>query len=335
MRLSRLLSALRLDLTLTLRNKAVVYTLLAPVLAGFAFQLMFALLTRASLTLVVPDSLPAVVRTELAGVGALIEAGTLEEVHALVGREDDAVGVELEKGRLVALVFGDEPRPVIELAQAALTRAQAALDGHPLPPLEVERYTGTGSVLQKWRTAGLAGLSLLGLFIGVLAVAFGLMEDKLQRTLAAMQVSPLSLGEYLLAKSLTAVVLVFVTTLGALAFAGATPDWTQAALSALGAVPVTVAIGLLLGLVARSDVQLISYVKLLSLILGAPLVAVLLPAAWHPALWWMPTYWVGQGVVGALQHGPWTAALLNSGVSLVFGLGLLMTVRRVMVRTLA
>lgn len=328
MNLRRLLAASALDLTLALRNRTVAYVLVAPLAIALVFRFVFPALSQVRLDLVADADLPAAVTAELARYAAVtpVPAGALTD---RVAREDDALGVRLEGGRLVLVTFGDEPEALIEMGRGALAEGQRVLDGAAPRALDVAVHVGSGSVLAAWRHTFYAVLGLLGLFAGLLAVSFNVMEDRVRRTFSALAVSPLGHAEYLVSKALAGGVLSVAVALGVLAVVGADVHWGLALAAAAAAVPMAAGLGLLLGLVSSSDVQLITYVKAASLVLLAPVLAVLLPAAWTPTLWWLPTYWLGRAFTAAVSETP-TAVLGPALVAALLGSGLLLGAGRAM-----
>lgn len=335
MRIERIISALRIELRTSVRNRMVLYTLVAPLVIALVFGVVFQWVTQVRVSLAVPEDLPSEVVRELEAHAQVIPVESAESLTDLISREDDTMGVLLEDGRLTLVTFGDEQPAMVELGTAAIAIAQEGLDGGgAVRSLDVQRYVGPASVIEAWKRAALSCLFMIGLLVGMLAVSFSLMEDKMHRTLAALDVSPLSRDEYLTAKSLAGGTLSAVVTFLCFVLSGMDFDPLQAIVVSLATTLPGVGTGLILGNYARSELQLLSLIKGVGIVLPVPILGMLIPVVWHPALWWIPTYWLWQAYDAALRAGGWQEVVSSSAIIAAFGIALAVSGRVKFVRTM-
>ncbi|MBD3399253.1 MAG: hypothetical protein GF399_02855 [Candidatus Coatesbacteria bacterium] len=321
--LKRLTTSLGREYKYLFRNRMVLFGLFGPLLMVFILQLILPAATSFELELAVREELPAAVRDELAGLAELVVAADVDELHAITARFSDTPGVVLRDGRLTLLLQGNEADNVVEAAGRAVAVAQAVLDGRPPPQPDITVVVDEDNALARWRGIFARTFALFGITVGSLAVGFSLMEERLCGVTAALSVSPLRRGEYLLGKTLAAGLLSLVLPPLIYLLLGVGADWGALLLVSVVGVTVGAGIGMLLGLYADSEMQLMTYFKALAVIIFPPIVAALVPAAWHPTMWWLPTYWLGRGYAAAAA-ADWSALLLPLGVALALGLGLLL-----------
>jgi len=164
----------------------------------------------------------------------------------------------------------------------------------------------------------LVGFLLLTSAIIVGAVtAMVVLEERDTHTLAAVQVTPASLGGYIGYRAVTAVVLTTLYVVGTITASGLLPGRL---------VPALVPIGLLTGLsalvialailaIAKNKVEGIAAVRALGIIVaGLPLLPAFIDSNWDLAFGVLPTYWPAQAFLTASEGGTWWPYLLGGTV---------------------
>jgi fluoroquinolone transport system permease protein len=158
-----------------------------------------------------------------------------------------------------------------------------------------------------------AALLLIAPAIGGLVVGFLLLDQRDDRTLAALQVTPLPLRSYLAYRLAAPMLLSLTTMLAAFPLAGLAGAGIPAVLlAALAAAPLAPLIALGLACFAENKVQGLALLKGASILLIAPIAALFVPAPWQWALGVAPTYWPAR-LYWALSAGEpgWWAYLLG------------------------
>lgn len=135
-------------------------------------------------------------------------------------------------------------------------------------------------------------------FIGMCPMVFGavigflLLDERDDRTLTALQVTPLPLSSYILYRVAVPILLTFGLMFVLFPLANLTPfDLRTILLSAIAAAPMAPMLALLFGSVAQNKVQGFALLKLISIILIAPIVAYFAPVGWELLFGIIPTYW--------------------------------------------
>jgi fluoroquinolone transport system permease protein len=177
--------------------------------------------------------------------------------------------------------------------------------------------------------APLVGVELL-LFAPALAgmvVGFLLLDLRDDRTLAALQVTPLPLPWYLAYRLASPVVLSVALTLVLFPLAGITALGAGALLVAVAAAPLAPLLALALGAFAENKVQGFALVKGLGVVLPAPLLVYFVDAPWTAVFAVVPTYWPAR-LYWALLAGTPDAGLYLVGGLVYQGLLLVILLRR-------
>jgi fluoroquinolone transport system permease protein len=212
------------------------------------------------------------------------------------------------------------------LRSMALVPLLVALAVRLLLPPVLTRVSALAGLNLGWIEAPLAGYAVVGIapLLAGTVVGFLLLDQRDDRTLLALRVTPLPLGAYLAYRlalpSLTAVPLTVV----ALAVANVDGLGPGAALlAALAAAPLAPLTTLALLALARNKLEGMALMKLASLILAAPLVGLFLPPPWPALLALVPTSWVAW-TTWAVQAGdnPWPS-MVGAWVAPVLLVGLL------------
>lgn len=157
-----------------------------------------------------------------------------------------------------------------------------------------------------------AALLLIAPAIGGLVVGFLLLDQRDDRTLAALQVTPLPLRSYLAYRLAAPMLLSLAMMLVAFPLAGLAGAGIAAVLlAALAAAPLAPLIALGLACFAENKVQGLALLKGASILLIAPIAALFVPAPWQWALGIAPTFWPAR-LYWALGAGEpdWWAYLL-------------------------
>jgi fluoroquinolone transport system permease protein len=190
-----------------------------------------------------------------------------------------------------------------------------------LPPLFVQLEALAGVELT-WLQGPLGGYAVVA-FAPLLAgavVGLLLLDQRDERTLLALRVTPLPLGAYIAYKLAAPTLVALAVSLAAIAVAGGLGLAPAGALlAALGAAPLGPLAALALAAFARNKLQGLALIKAASALLVAPLAGLLLPPAAQAALLLLPTSWAAR-TVWALQAGapawPWAAGAWLLGAAL-------------------
>lgn len=123
-------------------------------------------------------------------------------------------------------------------------------------------------------------------------IGFLLLDEKDDRTLTALQVTPLPLGSYLLYRVTVPIILTIVLMLIIFPLADLTPfDLRIVLISAIAAAPMAPMLALFLASIAQNKVQGFALMKLSGIFFVAPILAYFTTSGWELAFGIVPTYW--------------------------------------------
>lgn len=131
---------------------------------------------------------------------------------------------------------------------------------------------------------------------------FLLLDQRDDRTLYALQVTPLSLNGYLVYRLAMPVVLSVLLTLVALPLSGLVPlNGVLLMVAALSVAPMAPIFALALAAFSQNKVQGFALMKASGVVLVPPLAAYFIQAKWQIALGLVPTYWPAKTLWAALD----------------------------------
>lgn len=126
-------------------------------------------------------------------------------------------------------------------------------------------------------------------------IGFLLLDQRDDRTLFALQVTPLSLKGYLVYRLTMPVVLSFFLSLIVLVLSGLVElEWQFLLLACLSAAPMAPIFALGLAVLSQNKVQGFALMKVSGLVLMPPLAAYFIESNWQLLLGLIPTYWPAQ-----------------------------------------
>jgi fluoroquinolone transport system permease protein len=146
-------------------------------------------------------------------------------------------------------------------------------------------------------------------------IGFLLLDQRDDRTLMALQVTPMPLNAYLAYRLAAPMLISLVMTVAAFVVGGLASYGVAAILvGALAAAPLAPLVALGLAAYTANKVQGLALMKAATVFLIAPLAALFVPGAWHWAFGVAPTFWP-VWLLWALRDGdPAAAAYLLGGV---------------------
>jgi fluoroquinolone transport system permease protein len=134
-------------------------------------------------------------------------------------------------------------------------------------------------------------------------IGFLLLDERDDRTLLALRVTPLPLGSYLAWRLSLPMLLSVLTTLVIFPLAGLGElDLPRLLVAALAAAPLAPLMALALATFAANKVQGFALVKASGVFQMAPLVAYFASEQWQVAFWILPNYWTAK-LLWTLQSG--------------------------------
>lgn len=241
---------------------------------------------------------------------------TVEEVQERVEKRDHLIGIIPEGSEYYLMTQGNEPEEIIDYA--TLLQSFYTLD------IKVE---DSSSILTELNQTVpplkkiLVNVSIL--FVSVLAgmlIALNIVEEKVDRTIRAINVTPTTKLEYILGKSVMGVIftlfgstaLIFITGFGEI-------NLLQLLLILIVTSLLSILVGFIQGLTSSDIITAAGSIKLLFLPLLAGVLAVeMLGERWQKFFYWDPFYWAYKGNDLILsQSGTWQQVSMYAGIALL------------------
>lgn len=237
-------------------------------------------------------------------------------VKARVNKRDATIGLLADGDRDYLVVEGNESDEMVRYAKLLLTFHSLGLDLEDSKSRLVE-YDRTVPPLKK--TLVDSSILMISILAGML-IALNIVEEKVDRTISAINVTPTSRLTFLLGKSIIGIVF---SILGSLALIWITGfgqiNWLQLLLVLLVTTLLSILVGIIQGLSNTDVIGTASSIKLLFLpLLAGGLALELLADKWQKFFYWNPFYWAYKGNDAVLaQTASWNEILLYSGLVLL------------------
>lgn len=239
----------------------------------------------------------------------------VEAIEKRVAKRDNIIGILPEGDDYYILNQGNEGEGVVVFAKALLTfyeqdvqisntNAEIIEFGRTVPPLK--------KILVN---IGILFISVLG---GML-IAFNIIEDKVDRTIRAIHLSPVSRKVYIIGKSMTGVLLPIYGTIVLIWITGfGNINIGQIMMITLVSTILSLLIGFIEGIKNDDVINAATNIKMLFLPMGAGIVAIeLLSDKWQKFFYWIPFYWSYKGNDSVLsQSATWQQISLYSVIVL-------------------
>lgn len=286
------------DLKVSLREFVTFLLMAAPIFLALLVRLVSPGLSDTPLTLaVVAGENPR----QAAYLGQFVAVEELPSEAALKERvlaRDDVMGLLAQEGGYAVVIQGSEPAYLVTAAKALLTYWQEGVAGTPPVFHSFER---TAPPLKITLTTSL--LVLVTILSGML-ISINIVDEKADKTLKAIRVAPVSIGSFVVGKSLIGVLNSVVCGLFCVLAAGfANVNLAQVLLAVLCASFISFAVGFLTGLTSEDFISAAGSMKLLMIPALAPVLVYELAASrWQFLVWWSPFYWAYDAIKGVLSQ---------------------------------
>ena len=241
---------------------------------------------------------------------------SVEDIKKRVEDRDAIIGIIPENNQYYIMTQGNEPTGVVDYAKLLNSYYELNISLEDSNSELVE----FGRVVPPFKKI-LVNLSIL--FISVLGgmlIALNIVEEKVDNTISAINLTPTSRTAFILGKSVVGVILsvfgsialVFITGFGSI-------NMLQLLVVILVSSLLSILIGFIQGLNNKDIIGAAGSIKLLFLPLIAAVLAIeMLSDKWQKFFYWDPFYWAYKGNDLVLsQSGSWKEILFYSGIILL------------------
>lgn len=232
-----------------------------------------------------------------------------EEVERRVGERDDVVGVLPDGGSYYILTQGNEAESVVEYAKLLNVLYESDIQLEDARS-EIVEFGRTVPPVKKMLVNML--LLLITMLAGML-ISINILEEKVDQTVAAINVTPTSRRAFIMGKGLTGIFVAIVSSIAVIFITGFySVNLGQAALVVLAVTMISLIIGFLQGLNSDDFMEAAGSVKLLLLPLAGSIAGYeFVKGNWQIFFYWSPFYWAYRANDMILsQSGTWLQLIL-------------------------
>lgn len=302
------------DLLVTRRDQIATYTLLGGLLVAALARLFVPFLEDIQVTYAVDPRVSAELVSTLDLHGRVEHFDDRQAVLDRVQQVDDVVGVvgDVDTGEGVeVIVEGDEDPAILEVPGLVIDGAYAAERGIATVDIDERSLGRTQTPL---RSLMLALAIYSAIVISGAAIGLTMVDERENDTLTALRVTPVRFMQYLLSKlgliSMVVVISAPLAVLIALGGSDGSIDWAAIIAAILATMPLAWLLGLLLGLIADTQLKAMSALKvLLVLFTSLPLLGFVDIGGFAWLLDLFAPHWGVQAVYAAVTGGSLEACL--------------------------
>lgn len=298
--LNKIWSVFIRDLRVNLRDFLALYILVVPLLFGFGIQALAPSVNDSTIRLALLES-EAANKAEYLDQFAIVEIfPDMDSLTDRIEQRDNVVGFISEGETTHILAQGNEPENVLDFAK--LVSAYYTLD------MDVSETTATFETFGRTEPPLKKMLvNLMLLMISVLAgmlIAVNIVEEKMDNTVSAINVSPISRVGFILGKSMMGI---FLAVYGSIAVVWITgyqnANIGQMLLAILSVTVLSIIVGFIQGLANDDVLNTAAGIKVMFLPIAAAVAAAeLLADKWQPLVYWLPFYWSYKGTEAILSY---------------------------------
>jgi len=238
------------------------------------------------------------------------------EIKDRVEKRDAIIGIVPENDGYYLMTQGDEPEGVVDYAKLLTSFYE----------LDMNVEDSTSEIIEFGRTVPplkkiLVNISIL--FISILAgmlIALNIVEEKVENTLSAINVTPTSRSTFILGKSVTGVAFTLFGSIALIMLTGFSEiNLVQLLLILLVTSLLSIIVGFIQGVTNKDIMSAAGSIKLLFLPLIAGVLAIeMLGDKWQKFFYWNPFYWAYKGNDIILsQTGTWGKIFMYAGIVLL------------------
>ncbi|WP_461205967.1 ABC transporter permease [Clostridium sp. DL1XJH146] len=313
--IKRIFAIMLRDLKSGTRDFLIIYIMLAPFLLAFILNALIPSAGSATINIAVDDTVSTTMITYLEEYGKIEILDNRENIETRVTKMDDVFGlVKTEQGYEV-INQGNETEGGAQMLQFIVD----SYENKDLElPIEV-KISDIGKTLSPLKQYGANFLIIFGSVFGGMIILLALVEEKMENTLAAVNVAAISKTEFVIGKGLLGFIVPIIGTVGTLWILGFNDlNIGMTMVTVISIAIISVIIGFGVGVVNKEPIGAIASMKMVFIpIMASVFGGIFLADKWHFLLYWSPFYWAYRSIDAIiLKEATWNTILLNSGLIL-------------------
>jgi ABC-2 type transport system permease protein len=327
--IKRLFNFILKDMVMALRNNMSLYILIFPIISAGVVAILLPSFESGSATFAINENaVEQKVIDEFGKFGNIEVYQTDEQVEARVKDVDDVIGLTKKGDTYQAVLEGNETGEAVVYNDTG-----EAVDG--LVPMMMNyiladehiaefSYESLGSEKSYMKEFILCILILASIQMGAMAIAFNIVDEKEQKSIHALGVSPLNMFEYVLARGIIIFIIgVLLAVVDVLILTGFDTNYLLLLLGVLCSNMVGILLAFIIGGFANNQISAIAIMKVAFMaFMGIPIGGFFVPEAWRFLFYPFPNYWMFNIFTNMFIEpqpvGYWWSLVLTVGTSLVY-----------------
>ena len=311
--MKRILTIFLRDVKVNLRDFLSLYIIIIPIIFGIAINLIAPSINDTTVNIaLVEGKNPQMVEylEDFAKITTYEDKAALEE---RVGRRDDVFAFIPDGDQYYVLQQGNENEEFVDMAKLMLALYE---DGAQIDDATAEIHE-FGKVVSPLKKIMLNVLMMFCAILGGMLIAINIIEEKVDKTIRAINLTPVSRMDFIFGKSMIGVMIPLYGSVAMLLITGFIDiNWGQMMILVVSSMIVSILFGFIQGSNNSSVMDAAGSVKLLFLPLaGSVAVAELLSDKWQWVVYWSPFYWTYKGVDKILTNqAEWGEILMYAGI---------------------
>lgn len=308
------------DLKVNTRDFLSLYILSAPLLFAIAFNLIAPGINDTTVNIALVEGENVEMQAYLEDFAKVSVHEDLEALEERVGRRDDVFAFVNDGSDYYIIQQGNESEGYVDFARLMLTFYEEGVlveDSRS----EIFSFDRTVPPLKKM----LVNIALMFTSImGGMVIAMNIIEEKKDKTIHAIHLTPISKNAYVLGKGMMGMFLPLYGSVALILLTGFSGiNWAQMIILVMVSTILSLLVGFVMGLTNDSFMDAAGSVKMLFMpMAGGVAVAELVSEKWQWTVYWMPFYWTYLAADDILSYtSTWGFTLMASGI--VLGISLL------------
>lgn len=315
--LKKIFAVFQRDLKVNLRNFLTIYLMIAPFLLAFAINFLVPSVNDTTINLVMLESANPDYVANLEQYARVELVKNMDAAITRVEQRDDMIAVleDSQTGNYYVLQQGNETPEIVEFAK--LLKSFVELDYQvDQSNVEIKDFGRTEPPLK----AILVNLCVIFITIlGGMLIAINIVEEKMDNTVSAINVTPLSRVGFLIGKSMIGVILSLYSAVAILWITGYRHVNFGMLLVQLFVITIlSILMGFAQGINSNDVMDAAAGLKMMFLpVIGAVAAAEFLADKWQWVCYWIPYYWTYLGTDAILSDvATWPQILFYSAITL-------------------
>jgi len=304
------------DFKVNRRDFLALYILVIPIIFAFGINLLTPSINDTSINLALIEGENEKQVTYLEDFAKVEVFKNVKDIEDRVAKRDNIIGILPDGDDYYILNQGNEVKEVVDYAKILLTFYEQ----------DVQIANSNAEIIDFGRIVPPLKKMLVNIIIlmisvmGGMLIALNIVEEKVDRTIRAIHLSPVSRKTFILGKSIMGIFLPIYGTIALVLITGFRDiNFFQMLVFVLVSTILSLLVGFIQGLTNDDVINAAANIKILFLPVAAVIVAIeILSDKWQVFFYWIPFYWAYKGNDAILsQTATWSQILLYSVIVLV------------------